>query len=319
GRTSGKVRGKVCVERRCCKEPIEATRIIRRANETLPDFKERWTQEMICILDVPVVMQISSFVNNSKCPELARRFADRVPTTIMEMMKRVDDFVKLEEAYRRTPRKENLDRYCDYHGEKGHYTNDCHMLKKQLEASLDSGKLNHLIKYVRQQGNTRGRTAANNGGRGKVINMVWENTNHQKRKTRNAQTEAWMDAPITFPSILPNEVSDDLLIIEAEVEGYLVKRVFVDQGAAIQVIFEHCFDNLPASVRSRLTATQIELVGFSGEKLLHLELRANPAPEEERAPEQEQLQTKEEAVLVNPAFPDQKVIIGTQFSEDFRS
>ncbi|GJU94223.1 reverse transcriptase domain-containing protein [Tanacetum coccineum] len=224
-----------------------------------------------------------------------------------------------------TPRKENLDRYCDYHGEKGHYTNDCHMLKKQLEASLESGKLNHLIKYVRQRGNTRGRTAANNGGRGKVINMVWENTNHRKREKRNAQTEARMDAPIIFPSILPNEVSDNLLIIEAEVEGYLVKMVFVDQGAAIQVIFEHCFDKLPASVRSRLTATQTELVGFSGEQLLPLgkiELKVafgteglsrrmmmkftvviaaspynvilgrtekKPAPEDEKAPEQEQL------------------------------
>nr|GEV05952.1 reverse transcriptase domain-containing protein [Tanacetum cinerariifolium] len=60
------------LRRRCCKEPIEATRIIRRENETLPNFKERRTQEMSFIPDVPVVMQISSFVNNSKCPELAR-------------------------------------------------------------------------------------------------------------------------------------------------------------------------------------------------------------------------------------------------------
>ncbi|GJU71162.1 hypothetical protein Tco_1262567 [Tanacetum coccineum] len=56
-----------------------------------------------------------------------------------------------------TPKKENLDRYCDYHGEKGHYTNDCYQLKKQLEAALEYEKLSHLVKDVRQRGNARGR------------------------------------------------------------------------------------------------------------------------------------------------------------------
>nr|GFB16536.1 hypothetical protein [Tanacetum cinerariifolium] len=44
--------------------------------------------------------------------------------------------------------------YCDYHEEKGHYTNDCYQLKRQLEATLEFGKLNHLIKDVRQRGGT---------------------------------------------------------------------------------------------------------------------------------------------------------------------
>ncbi|GJT54137.1 hypothetical protein Tco_0989191 [Tanacetum coccineum] len=49
-----------------------------------------------------------------------------------------------------TLKKENLDRYCDYHEEKGHYTNDCYKLKRQLEAALKSGNLGHLVKDVRQ-------------------------------------------------------------------------------------------------------------------------------------------------------------------------
>ncbi|GJY76410.1 hypothetical protein Tco_0481526 [Tanacetum coccineum] len=51
---------------------------------------------------VPEVMQISAFMSNSKCPELARRFADQVPQTVTEIMKRVDDFVKSEKAYKNT-------------------------------------------------------------------------------------------------------------------------------------------------------------------------------------------------------------------------
>ncbi|GKD18336.1 reverse transcriptase domain-containing protein [Tanacetum coccineum] len=89
------------------------------------------------------------------------------------------------------------------------------MLKKQLEAALESGKLNHLLKDVRQRGNGRGRGPGNNDGRGKVINMVRENTNNRKRKTWNTHTEAWMNAPITFPPMPSDEVSNDPLIIEA--------------------------------------------------------------------------------------------------------
>ncbi|GKA68629.1 hypothetical protein Tco_0768546 [Tanacetum coccineum] len=90
------------LRRKCSKDPTEVSKIIRRANETLPDFKERWTEEMGYIEGVPEVMQISAFMSNYMCPELARRFADQVPQTVTEMMKIVDDFVKSEEAYRST-------------------------------------------------------------------------------------------------------------------------------------------------------------------------------------------------------------------------
>ncbi|GJR98182.1 reverse transcriptase domain-containing protein [Tanacetum coccineum] len=270
------------LRRKYCKDPTKVSKIIKKTNETLPDFKQRWTEEMSYIPDVPIVMQISSFMSNSKCPELARRFSDQVPKTVTEMMKRVDDFVKSDERKSTTspliwewtledrhsprrdhyqpyvsprapdrrydnrrhdhrrqkvnhlrldsltklpseilamelqlqlppcpstvapPKKENLDRYYEYHGEKGHYTNDCFHLKKQLEVALESGKLNHLIKNVRQRGNNRGRPARNNNGRGKVINTV-------QRKGK--------------------ELKYGPLIVEAEVEGYWVRMVFVDQGA----------------------------------------------------------------------------------------
>nr|GEU92002.1 reverse transcriptase domain-containing protein [Tanacetum cinerariifolium] len=121
-----------------------------------------------------------------------------------------------------------------------HYTNDCYQLKRQLKATLESGKLIHLFKDVRQRRNNRGRQPGNNNGRGKVINMIWERGNSQKRKSWRNQGEDWMNVPITFPSVQTDDVSDDPLIVEAEVEGYL----------------------------ARLTTTQTELVGFSGEQLI---------------------------------------------------
>ncbi|GJW47530.1 hypothetical protein Tco_0079176 [Tanacetum coccineum] len=77
-------------------------RRVTLANETLPDFKERWTEEISYIQGVPKVMQISTFMSNSKCPELVRRISDQVPKTVTKMMRWVDDFVKSEEAYKIT-------------------------------------------------------------------------------------------------------------------------------------------------------------------------------------------------------------------------
>ncbi|GJV68134.1 hypothetical protein Tco_1483643 [Tanacetum coccineum] len=68
-------------------------------------------------------------------------------------------------------KRENVDWYCEYHGDKGHYTNNCFHLKKQLKTALESGKLNHLVKDMRQQGNNRGRQTGSSNNRTKVINM----------------------------------------------------------------------------------------------------------------------------------------------------
>ncbi|GJT89974.1 hypothetical protein Tco_1078819 [Tanacetum coccineum] len=50
-------------------------------------------------------------------------------------------------------------------------------------------------------------------------------------------------------------------------EGYLVRSIYVDEGATMQVMFEHCFNNLSPSIRAHLTETQTNLVGFLGEEL----------------------------------------------------
>ncbi|GJX82581.1 hypothetical protein Tco_0332062 [Tanacetum coccineum] len=48
-----------------------------------------------------------------------------------------------------TPEKQNLNKFCDYHGDRGHNTNDSYQLKKQIEEAVASGKLAHLVKDIR--------------------------------------------------------------------------------------------------------------------------------------------------------------------------
>ncbi|PWA75735.1 reverse transcriptase domain-containing protein [Artemisia annua] len=277
------------LQRKCIRDPTEITKITRLANEALPEFKERWTDEASRISGVPEIMQISSFIDGCKCPELSKRFSEKIPRTVTEMMIRVDDFIRSEKAYRtaevprrekmdtykrdsqpyaynrndqnsqrppfrgdrrRAPKeilatehqlrlpaspslrgrssRENMDKYCDYHVEKGHLTNDCHNLKEQLKKAMET----------------------------------------ERAETQDIEPEEkWMNAPISFPPILPGDVSDEPLIIEAEIEGYTVRRVYVDQGASVEVMYEQCFLNLDPSIRARLTKTNTPLVGFAREAI----------------------------------------------------
>uniref|UniRef100_UPI001C55C549 retrotransposon gag domain-containing protein n=1 Tax=Klebsiella pneumoniae TaxID=573 RepID=UPI001C55C549 len=82
------------LRRKGAKDPTEITKIVRRAHESLPDFKERWTDEASYISGVPEIMKISAFMGAHKCPTLAKKFSDRVPKTVTEMFTRVDDFIR---------------------------------------------------------------------------------------------------------------------------------------------------------------------------------------------------------------------------------
>ncbi|GKC77720.1 hypothetical protein Tco_1128494 [Tanacetum coccineum] len=68
-----------------------------------------------------------------------------------------------------TPEKQNLNKFCDYHGDIGHNTNNCYQLKKQIEEAVASGKLAHLVKDIRQNNQRNGSPGRNDV---KVINMI---------------------------------------------------------------------------------------------------------------------------------------------------
>ncbi|GJU66924.1 hypothetical protein Tco_1253183 [Tanacetum coccineum] len=151
------------------------------------ELRLQWIVETSFIGGVLEVMKISSFMDAHKCPELAKRFSDKVPKTVDEMMTRLDDFVSIE------------------------------------------GKLNTdqrpLTKGDGEIGNAKGRDA----GKDKIINMIRSWPDDKKRKSIE-RDKSWMKVPISFPPLSVEDVSDEPLIIEAVMEGYLVRIVYIDQG-----------------------------------------------------------------------------------------
>nr|GEV26442.1 hypothetical protein [Tanacetum cinerariifolium] len=82
-----------------------------------------------------------------------------------------------EGTWGRSPKKQNLSKFCDYHGDRGHNTNDCYYLKRRIEEEVASRKLAHLVKDIRQ-GNQQNRGHVK--GSVKVINMIITGRGHKR-------------------------------------------------------------------------------------------------------------------------------------------
>ncbi|GJZ88912.1 hypothetical protein Tco_0660694 [Tanacetum coccineum] len=46
--------------------------------------------------------------------------------------------------------KRSSNKFCDFHNDKGHGTDECMQLKKQIKELVREGKLSHLIKEIKQ-------------------------------------------------------------------------------------------------------------------------------------------------------------------------
>ncbi|GJT77492.1 hypothetical protein Tco_1044217 [Tanacetum coccineum] len=113
-----------------------------------------------------------------------------------------------------TPEKQNLNKLCDYHRDRGHNTNDFYHLKKQIEDDVALGKLAHLVKDIRQ-GNQRNRGQGR--GNRKVINMVGLGGN---RKRPYEMEGPRLTEEITFLAVPQNSFADALIILEGTIEGF---------------------------------------------------------------------------------------------------
>ncbi|XP_071688149.1 uncharacterized protein [Rutidosis leptorrhynchoides] len=69
-----------------------------------------------------------------------------------------------------------------------------------------------------------------------------------------------------FPAIA-QEPSDAPIIIKGRVKscGYITKRLHIDIGCGVDILYEHFFRLLPGAVRAKLVAPSTALSGFSGE------------------------------------------------------
>ncbi|GJX31824.1 reverse transcriptase domain-containing protein [Tanacetum coccineum] len=163
--------------------------------------------------------------------------------------------------------KRNHTKFCEFHGEVWHNTDECMHLKKQIEEMLKVGKLSHLIKELKQNSGKEQHKTAKKGETSRkdkalAILMVqpWERVARQKI-TQNFSP----NTEILFLPLDEDEGTEGPMIIEAEIGGHCIHRMYVDGGSASEILYEHCFNRLRPEIKNQLVPATTPLIGFSGE------------------------------------------------------
>nr|GFB81286.1 reverse transcriptase domain-containing protein [Tanacetum cinerariifolium] len=248
-------------------------------------------------------MRISGFMHGINYPELTKRLNEHVPRTMEEMMIATTVFIRGEaaadnkkkghlswkphdqskkhtdkrpdfraaEANKFQPpppmvtpvEKRNGNKFCNFHNDKGHNTDECMQLKKQIKELVRAGKLSHLIKEInqgREQPKT-GRKEAAAKDKPTTIYMVrsWQRTVKQKITQSFNQGKE-----ITFPPLANSHGTEGPLVIEAEVGGHTIHRMYIDSGSSMKILYEHCFNRLRPDIQRQMVPATTSLTGFSG-------------------------------------------------------
>ncbi|GKA19205.1 reverse transcriptase domain-containing protein [Tanacetum coccineum] len=276
-------------------------------------------------------MRISGFVHEITNPKLIKRFHEKIPKTVDEMMQVVTSFLQGQEAasnqerkkappawkhqegghrqnfkkgggfrsqhkqekrpdrftlLTKTPKeilalekgkfktpppmttpveKQNANKFCEFHGEVGHNTDECNHLRKQIEDMLKAGKLSHIIRELKQSsGKDQQKKKGETSGKEKpqAILMIQS----RQKVIRQKITQSFSPNPeISFPSLRDDEGAEGPLIIEAEIGGHQVHRMCIDGGSSFEILYEHCFNRLRPEIKNQMVPATTSLIGFSGE------------------------------------------------------
>ncbi|GKA56958.1 reverse transcriptase domain-containing protein [Tanacetum coccineum] len=145
-----------------------------------------------------------------------------------------------------------MSKYCHFHEDYGHDTNDCRQLRNHIEEAVKSGQLTHLVKGIKKEKVKASENQQTEGKKDKSttpaeapILMIRQDESYTKNKFEGLTTES---KEITFPS--GGSYSSAPVVIKAKVFGREVNRVHMDSGSSCKVIYEHCFMKLKPCIRA---------------------------------------------------------------------
>ncbi|XP_021979790.1 uncharacterized protein LOC110875903 [Helianthus annuus] len=162
--------------------------------------------------------------------------------------------------------------YCDFHKDTGHLTDDYISLRQEIEKTLKSGKLGHLVKNVRKE--TR-QIQRNDDGRDKKVrrletHMVNGPPYSARDKRKRPFEPTWQEQQVIFPVMRRGPRATRPVVITGIIGHYKTDHVFIDPGSTADIIYEQCFNQFDDEDKARLEPVDYPLSGFCNEMVFPL-------------------------------------------------
>ena len=203
---------------------------------------------------------------------------------VLEKIKN-ESFFKWPNKMAGEPRKCNPNLYCHYHQDHGHMTDNCRNLWDHLEQLVREGKLKQLLHHSSGRASQAGSEVRGDASSRLplgTINIIFAAPGRTgscpsrvlsvSRPPAEDHSQALKRAKVCVPLILGFSDEDmigtiqpheDALVVTLRIGRYDVRRVMVDQGSAVDVMYPDLYKGLGLKPED-LTAYNSPLVSFEG-------------------------------------------------------
>ncbi|GJV01972.1 hypothetical protein Tco_0509741 [Tanacetum coccineum] len=139
--------------------------------------------------------------------------------------------------------------------------------KRKIQGSATndnvSGKKQTITGFVNSMGSGKDQPKAAKKGEafGKDIALAILMVQPWQRVARQRITQSFsLDPEISFPPLRDEDGTEGPMIIEAEIGGHFIHRIYVDGGSTLEILYEHCFNRLRPEVKNQIVPASIPLI-----------------------------------------------------------
>ena len=191
-----------------------------------------------------------------------------------------DPSLKWPEKMKGDPNKRNKNKYCRFHSDHGHDTDECFDLKQQIENLIRQGKLRHFVGRdhkdeklkAKMEESSRpplgeirviiGGTSARQTSKSKKTYLkVIQNVQLSRRSTKTRRAN---EPTICFSDEEAERIHhphDDAIVITLLIADYTTRRVLVDNGSSADILYYPAFQQIRLG-RDLLRPACSPLIGF---------------------------------------------------------
>ncbi|XP_030927462.1 uncharacterized protein LOC115953801 [Quercus lobata] len=171
-----------------------------------------------------------------------------------------DPSLKWPEKMKEDPSKHNRNKYCCFHRDYGHDTDECFDLKQQIDNLIRQGKLRNFLGRDHKDEKLKGKVEELSRPPLGEIRVIIEGSSvgqsSKSRKTylkvvqnvqlsgRTLRTRNTDEQAITFTDDDAERVHhphDDAIVITLLIADYTTRRVLVDNGSSVDILYYSAF------------------------------------------------------------------------------
>ena len=179
------------------------------------------------------------------------------------MQSKDDPSLKWPEKMKGDPNKRNRNKYCRFHKDHGHDTDECFDLKQQVENLIRQGKLKSFLGQDYKDEKLKGKAEeSSRPPLGEIRVIIGGSSTGQSSKSKKAylkvvqsvqlsgqspRVKSTDEQTITFTDEDAERIHhphDDAIVITLLIIDYITRRVLVDNGSSADILYYPAFQQM---------------------------------------------------------------------------